>query len=262
MEAMWTGLVIILASVVVTAIALLLFGRSRAHDQADDRDADSRGFLGAVISGLFIVALAFYMVIVWEEGGAAEDNAAREAAAVADVYWQTAVVPQPQRDHIRSLLTEYPKLVVDQEWPKLAAGEPDDKTTETLNSLHTEILSLPTSPDQVKSARERSLERMREITDLRRDRLDSAGGLDNTGRIMLIGTIAGAVAMIVFPMLIGFTARKRHILQMSLTSAVLAFVCVLCVGMTQPFDGWFRVQPEAFTSLTEELAGIPVEESR
>lgn len=259
---MWTGLVVILASVVVTAVALLLFGRSRAHDQADDRDADSRGFLGAVISGLFIVALAFYMVIVWEEGGAAEDNAGREAASVADVYWQTAVMPQPQRDTIRSLLTEYPKLVADKEWPKLAVGEADDTTTENLHALHAEILSLPSSPDQVKSARERSLERMREITDLRRDRLDSASGLDNTGRIMLIGTIAGAVAMVVFPMLIGFTARKRHILQMSLTSAVLAFVCLLCLGMTQPFDGWFRVSPESFTSLTEELAGIPVEENR
>ncbi|MFJ8967090.1 hypothetical protein ACIRG5_47670 [Lentzea sp. NPDC102401] len=259
---MWTALVIVLASVVVTAIACILFGRSRAHEQADDRDADSRGFLGAVISGLFIVALAFYVVIVWEESGAAEDNASREAAAVADVYWQTAVMPQPQRDHIRSLLTEYPKLVADKEWPRLAAGESDDTTTDTLNSLHSEILSLPASPDQVKSARERSLERMREITDLRRDRLDSAGGLDNTGVLMLFGTIAGAVGMIVFPLLIGFTARRRHVLQMSLTAAVLAFVCVLCVGMTQPFSGVLRVEPESFTGLSEELAGIPVEENR
>ncbi|GLY51369.1 DUF4239 domain-containing protein [Lentzea sp. NBRC 102530] len=259
---MWTGVVIVLASVVVTAIAFLLFGRSRAHEQADDRDADSRGFLGAVISGLFIVALAFYMVIVWEEGGAAEDNAAKEAAAVADVYWQTAVMPQPQRDQIRTLLTDYPKLVADQEWPKLAVGESDDATTAALNSLHADVLSLPSSPDAVKSARERSLERLREVTDLRRDRLDSASGLDNTGRIMLIGTIAGAVAMIVFPLLIGFTARKRHILQMCLTSAVLAFVCVLCLGMTQPFDGWFRVEPESFTSLSEELAAIPIDENR
>ena len=259
---MWTGLVIVVAAVVVTVVACILFGRSRAHEQADDRDADSRGFLGAVVSGLFIVALAFYVVIVWEESGAAEDNASREAAAVADVYWQTAVMPQPQRDHIRSLLTEYPKLVADREWPRLAVGESDDTTTAALNSLHSEILSLPASPDQVKSARERSLERMREITDLRRDRLDSASGLDNTGEIMLIGTIAGAVAMIVFPLMIGFTSRRRHILQMSLTSAVLALVCVLCAGMTQPFDGWFRVEPESFTSLMEELADIPVEENR
>lgn len=254
---MWTALVIVLASVVVTAVACVLFGRSRAHEQADDRDADSRGFLGAVISGLFIVALAFYMVIVWEESGAAEDNAAREAAAVADVYWQTSVMPQPQRDHIRRLLLEYPKLVADKEWARLAAGESDAGTTSVLNSLHAEILSLPSSPDQVKSARERTLERLREITDLRRDRLDSAGGLDNTGKLMLVGTIIGAIGMVVFPMLVGFTARRRHVLQMGVTAAVLAFVCVLCVGMQQPFSGWLRVEPESFTSLTEELGGIP-----
>ena len=254
---MWTALVIVLASVVVTAVACLVFGRSREHSQADDRDADSRGFLGAVISGLFIVALAFYMVIVWEENGVAEDGAAREAAAVADAYWQTGVMPQPQRDHIRSLLVSYPKLVADKEWPLLAAGESDARTTSTLNSLHTEILSLPSTPDQVKSARERALERLREITALRRDRLDQAGGLDNTGNLMLIGTIVGAVGMVVFPLLIGFTARARHVLQLSLMAAVLAFVCVLCVGMTQPFSGVFRVEPEAFTSVTDELGGIP-----
>jgi len=259
---MWTAFVIVVSSVVVTVVACLLLGRSRAHDQADDRDADSRGFLGAVISGLFIVALAFYMVIVWEENGAAGDNAAREAAAIADTYWQTGVLPQPQRDHIRALLVEYPKLVADKEWPRLAAGESDERTTETLNSLHQEILGLPGTPDQVKSARERSLERLREITDLRRDRLDQAGGLDNTGKFMLIGTLAGAVGMVVFPLLIGFTARLRHVLQMSVMAAVLAFVCVLCLGMTHPFSGVLRVHPEAFTSVTEELAGIPAEQNR
>jgi hypothetical protein len=50
-----------------------------------------------------------------------------------------------------------------------------------LNSLHTQILSLPSSPDQVKSARERAVERLREITDLRRDRLDSAVGWTTPG---------------------------------------------------------------------------------
>ncbi|GGU38451.1 bestrophin-like domain [Lentzea flava] len=258
---MWTAVVIVVASVAVTVAACLLFGRSHAHTQADDRDADSRGFLGAVISGLFIVALAFYMVIVWEENGTAEDNAAREAAAVADTYWQTAAMPQPQRDHIRTLLVSYPKLVADKEWPRLASGESDSGTTDVLNSLHTEILSLPSTPEEVKSARERALERLREITDLRRERLDQAGGLDHTGRLMLIGTLLGAVGMIVFPLLIGFTARVRHVVQMGVTAAVLAFVCVLCLGMTHPFSGVLRVQPEAFTSVTEELAGIPAGQS-
>ncbi len=259
---MWTALVIVFVSVVVTALACILLGRSRSHEQADDRDADSRGFLGAVISGLFIVALAFYVVIVWEENGSAADNASREAAAVADVYWQTSVMPQPQRDVIRGLLVEYPKLVADKEWPLLATGESDPGTTAALNSLHAEVVSLPATPDVVKSARERAMERLREITDLRRDRLASASGLDDTGNLMLIGTIVGAVAMVVFPLLIGFTARRRHIMQLCLTTAVLAFVCVLCLGMTQPFDGMLRVDPESFTSLSEELAEIPAEQSR
>lgn len=252
-------LAIVGAAVVVTIVATVLVGRSRGHEQADDRDADSRGFIGAVLSGLFIVALAFYTVIVWEEASTAEDNSVAEAAAIADTYWQTAVLPQPQRDQVRGLLRDYAKSVAAREWPRLAEGSGDDHTSDLLSSLHAEIVHLPATPDQVKSARERSVERIREITDLRRERVDAAGGLSTTGQLMLVATLLGATAMVVFPLLVGFTARFRHIVQMAITAGVLAGVCVVCVGMEHPFTGWLRVEPDAFTSVSEELARIPLE---
>lgn len=249
------------AAMVVTIVTTVLVGRSRGHEQADDRDADSRGFIGAVLSGLFIVALAFYTVIVWEQASTTEDGSSAEAAAIADAYWQTAVLPQPQRDQIRTMLRDYTKSVTDHEWPRLAQGSGDERTDSLLNSLQAEIVNLPASPDQVKSARERSVDRVRQIRDLRRERVDAAQGLSSTGQLTLAATLLGAAAMVVFPLLVGFTARFRHIVQMAITAGALAGVCVVCVGMAHPFNGWLRVEPDAFTSVSEELDRIPLDKT-
>jgi heme/copper-type cytochrome/quinol oxidase subunit 2 len=254
-------LAIVGAAVVATTVATVLVGRSREHEQADDRDADSRGFIGAVLSGLFIVALAFYTVIVWEDASSVEDNSTAEAAAVADAYWQAAVLPQPQRDRIRGLLRDYTKSVVDDEWPRLSADGGDDRTDDLLTTLHLEVVNLPATPEQVQSARSQVVERVREVRDLRRERVDAAQGLSATGRIMLVATLVGAVTMILFPLLVGFTARARHVVQMAINAAVLTVLCVLCVGISHPFDGWLRVEPEAFTSVIEEIDRIPPDSS-
>lgn len=251
----------IVAAVVVTIVMTVLLGRSRGHDQADDRDADSRGFLGAVFSGLFIVALAFYTVIVWEEASGVEDNSAAEAAAIADAYWQTAVLPQPQKDRVRTLLRDYTKSVVDKEWPRLVEHSSDERTDDVLNTLNLEVVNLPATPEQVRSARERVVERVRTIRDLHRERVDAAQGLSTTGQLMLGATLAGAAAMVAFPLLMGFTARPRHVVQMAILAGVLAGVCVVCVGMAHPYDGWLHVDPDAFTSVSEELERIPVDKS-
>ncbi|MEU7476992.1 hypothetical protein AB0A63_13480 [Lentzea sp. NPDC042327] len=248
-------------AVVVTVVVTVLVGRSRDHEQADDRDADSRGFLGAVLSGLFIVALAFYTVIVWEDASSVEDTSSAEAAAVVDSYWQTAVLPQPQRDRVRTLLRDYAKSVVDNEWPRLAEGATDERTDRVLDALHLEVVSLPATPEQVKSARDRMVERVRDIRDQRRERVDAAQGLSTTGQIMLAATLVGAVAMIVFPLLMGFTARARHVVQIAITAGVLAAVCAVCVGMSHPYKGWLQVGPDAFVSVFEELDKIPADKN-
>lgn len=249
---------IIVATIVVTVLATILIGRwRRRNEQADDCDADSRGFIGAILSGLFIVALAFYVVIVWEEAGTAEDNAATEAAALADAYWQMGVAPEPQRERIRGLIREYTTSVVDEEWPALSEGTGDERTGDLLITLHSEINQLPTTPDQVKSARDRSLERMRDVTDKRRDRIGQAGGLSPTGHLMLIATIAGAVGMVAFPLLVGFTARVRHVVLIGVMAAALALTCVLLLDITQPFAGRLMVEPEVYRMVSEEFLRIP-----
>ncbi|MEC3974504.1 bestrophin-like domain [Amycolatopsis sp. H20-H5] len=245
------------AIVLVIAVTVLLGRKRRQSEHADDGDSDSRGFIGSILSGLFIVALAFYIVIVWENANTVEDNAAAEAAALADTYWQLGVAPQPQRDHIRTLIRDYAEAVEKDEWPQLRLGGSDPHTGELLFSLHTEIIQLPVTPDQVKSARDQCLTRLREVTDNRRTRIGQAGGLSPTGQLTLVAALVGAAGMVAFPITIGFTARPRHLILIATMTAVLAGTGYVLLDLTQPFDGLLKVEPDAFSAVSEEILRIP-----
>jgi hypothetical protein len=186
----------------------------------DDRDSDTRNFIGAILSGLFIVVLAVHTVLAWEETNAAEDHVLAEASAVADTYWNMGVAPEPQRARIRAGLLDYLSLVAGQEWPVLAEGKSPGAVDSLLIALRTEVARLPTTPDQVRAARDRGLDRIRDISDHRSARIDQSYGLSPIGHLTLVATFAGVV--LAFPILVGFTASARHLVILALTAGVLA----------------------------------------
>jgi hypothetical protein len=66
--------------------------------------------------------------------------------------------------------------VADREWPLLAEGKAFGEVDSVLIALRTEVVRLPTTPDQVQAARGRGLDRLREITDHRSARSTSLTG--------------------------------------------------------------------------------------
>ncbi|MEU6155047.1 DUF4239 domain-containing protein [Actinosynnema sp. NPDC047251] len=249
------SVVVVIAAVVLTLAVAIVVGRRPVSDTTE-RDSDSRSFVGAVLSGLFIVVLAFYVVIAWTESDTAESNALAEASALADLHYQVEVAPEAQRERIRTGVEDYARLVADDEWDKLADGGRSEAATTALNSLRTEVVHLPTTPEQVQIARDRGMERVREISDLRRARLDQAQGLSPTGYLMLVATIIGAIAMIGYPILVGTTTRARHLIALGVMAGAVAFTCVLCLDIAQPFRGDLKVEPDAFVTLSEELRSV------
>jgi formate hydrogenlyase subunit 3/multisubunit Na+/H+ antiporter MnhD subunit len=73
----------------------------------------------------------------------------------------------------------------------------------------------------------------------------------------LLGTIIGAMAMIGYPLLIGFTASLRHILSLVPLAGILAFTVCFSLELDRPFHGLFRVDPDAFRAALIEFTRIP-----
>jgi hypothetical protein len=243
------------AMVAVAVLTIVAGRRQRAKEGAYNSDAI--GFVGGVFNALFIVVLAFNTVITWTEADATKQTTVAEASGLTEIYWQVAPVPEPEQSHIRALVREYTAVVVDQEWPALANGESIQKADDLLITLRAEINRIPPATDDATAARDQALQTVRAVTDERRARIGQATGDSMLLKLLLLGTVFGAVAMIGYPLLIGFSADFRHVAGLVMLAGALAFVIYFSIELDQPFSGLLRVEPDAFRTALTEYPRIP-----
>jgi hypothetical protein len=244
----------VFGAMLLTAVVMVLAGRMRRAKDGE-YDSDALGFVGGVLNALFIVVLAFYTVITWTDADAVAQGADTEAANLVDVYWQAANAPKPNQ--VRALVTEYATEVADREWPLLADGKPDQKADDLLVALRTELMRLPVDSDDQLSLRDKAADDMRTVSDLHRARVSAATSNDALLEILLLSTILGAVSMIVYPLVIGFSAGVRHVSSMVFMAGLLAFIVYFSFELDGPFSGLISVDPDAFRSAVTEMGKIP-----
>ncbi|MFC4857160.1 hypothetical protein [Actinophytocola glycyrrhizae] len=246
-------LVLPLAIVIVVTI---LAGR-RARARSEDYDSDSVSFVGGVLNALFTVVLAFFVVFAWQTGADLDGHATTEADAVIDTYWQLAAVPQPDADRIRALLTRYATQVADREWPALTEGRDAPEVTETITELRSAVTALPVDAEIVAEARKQALQNIRTIDENHRARVEMATSDDAFTIALLIGTVVGAVLMLVFPLVFGMSTRPANIAVMALLALTLSATLYVCWQLMNPLEGFFGTTPDAFRSALDEMTAPP-----
>jgi hypothetical protein len=250
------SLVAVIVPVVLAVIATIVAGRLRRASEGRF-DGDSASFVGGVLNALFVVVLAFYVVFAWEAGNDVHERSAIESAALVDAYWQAGAAPEPERERLRGQIRDYTTRVVDQEWSLLRRGQADPRADELLVSLRAGVAALPVEDEKVKSAREHALRDLRQVVDARRERVDVAGGGDTLLQLLLIGAVVGAVLMVAFPIVIGFSSGVRHVLVVGVLALALALVLWVSIELGHPFSGAFAVEPDAFRAALVEFSVVP-----
>jgi CDP-diglyceride synthetase len=247
---------LVVGAMIVTAIVMIFLGR-RKRAKEGEYNSDALGFVGGVFNALFIVVLAFYTVITWTEADSTEQHTAAEASSLIEIYWQVASVPEPERDQVRALVREYTNEVADREWPLMDQHKSDPKAADLLVALRAEITRISGDSEAVSAARESALDNVRTAADERRARIEQATEDSSLLQLLLLGTIIGGVAMVAFPLLIGFSADVRHIVSLVALAGVLAFMIYFAIELDQPFHGLIRVEPGSFREALGEFPRIP-----
>ncbi|WP_243787940.1 DUF4239 domain-containing protein [Saccharopolyspora gloriosae] len=246
-------LVLVLITAGVAAVTLLSARREAVA--AGDSDSDSQSFVGGVLNALFTVLLAFYIVFAWQNGDDIDKAAQQEVNALNDAYWQVAAVPAEQAESIRSLTQQYAHRVAEHEWSALSQGQADAETGRLLVGLRAEAIALPADTEVLKSAREQVLADVRQIDEGHRERVDVATDDQSFNAVLLVGSVLGAVLMIVFPLLVGLSARPANVATMALLTLTLGLTIYLSVQLMQPLQGPFGVDPDSFRTFLEALPG-------
>jgi Protein of unknown function (DUF4239) len=242
---------VLVPALLVVAGALVL-GRRRPI-ASGDFDSDSVSFAGGIVSALFTVVLAFYIVFAWQTGADVDSSATVEADALIDVHRQADSLPGPDRDRVQDLADDYAGRVADVEWPALADGHADDGTADLLDRLRTEFTALPVDGGLLETVRDLGLQDLRQVDENRRSRIDLATGDDAFTGVLLAATIVGAALTMAFPLLVGVSTRPANIAVIAVMALVLGTIVFLSLQLDTPLSGPFGTGPSAFQDALAEM---------
>lgn len=251
---------IIVLPTLLVVVAAVILGRRRAAVSTGEFDSASVGFAGGVLSALFTVVLAFYIVFAWQLGADIGNNAGTEGNAVVDAYWQADRLPEPDRGRLHGMLRDYAKQVAGTEWYLLADGRTDPQVPEMIRTIRAEFAALSADGSGgtgIDVAQEQGLRDLRQIDESQRARVELATERDTFNNVLLIGTIIGAALMIAFPLLVGLSAKPVSVAVMALTTITITATVFLAIQLTRPLDGLFGIQPDAFQEALAQMQQPP-----
>jgi hypothetical protein len=127
----------------LAAHSILPHGVRSAHN-------DVSGFTFATVGVIYAVLLAFVAVAVWQNFAQTDNQVQTEANLVGDLYRDTPAFPEPAASRLRHYLFVYAEIVVQDEWPSLAAGRIDEtEGWQLLDKFHTELLQVQAKDESV-----------------------------------------------------------------------------------------------------------------
>jgi hypothetical protein len=205
---------------------------------------DVAGFIYAVIGVVYAVLLGFSAIIVWEQFRNAQEGVEREANSLADLYRDSRVFPLDVRNAVELHVRDYARLVVQKEWPAMAAGKPSTETWDVYNRLWQTYHEFVPQDDYQRLWYAQSLERLNELANSRRDRLLR---VRSAVPMVMWGVLLGGGAItICFSFLFGLRNPRVQAFMTTGIALTIGVALLSILALEKPFAGITRVDPEAF----------------
>ena len=222
----------------VAAHSILPHGVRSAHN-------DVSGFTFATVGVIYAVLLAFVAVVVWQNFAQTENQVQTEANLVGDLYRDTPAFPEPAASRLRHYLFVYAEIVVEDEWPSLAAGRIDEtEGWQLLDKFHTELLQVEAKDESFVVMRADAVETLNALSDARRGRFHAAS--------LEMPAIYGGISSL---------ARNTDDLYLSFRRAAIMDACgdgVAAWGLDRPRHGAGRLTQQSISGAEPRIhSAIP-----
>ena len=210
------------------------------------------GFTIAVVGVIYAVLLAFIAVAVWEDFGKADALVQTEANLVGNLYRDTVGLPDPLATELRHTLFVYAEIVVQDEWPALAAGRVEDKAGwQLLDKFHLSLAQFHPSEPGSPVIETEMIRSLNALYDARRGRFHAAE--EGLPPILWWNLIAGAGLTILFSCLFGVPNFPMHMVMVAMLAASIALVLSLIILLDNPFRGQNHVSAAPFERLVRTV---------
>lgn len=237
-----------------TAVAMLgpLLVRRRYRLSALMKNNEVAGFKFATLGVIYAVLLGFAIVSVWEKFSEAELLVLRESGASATLY-RLSAGQDADAAATRSALRAYLTAVVEDDWPRMAAGKESRESGKALEKLYAAAMRLADSRPLAVGVE--VLKELGAVTEARRGRLYLAAGVVPSALWAML--VTGALLTVGFTY---FFAMENLRAQTAMTGALALIVFLglfVIVSYDHPFTGSVAVDAAPFRALIAELGSSP-----
>jgi hypothetical protein len=223
--------------------------RPRLHKKGSGLNEILGDFLQyfGVIYGLLLGLLA---VSTYQNFEDAERAVTNEASALAALYRDVSVYPEPYRTELTDLTREYTRYVIEEAWPLQRAGVIPEGGVQRAAAIYERLVTFEPQTKAQEALHEATLRQFNTFFEYRRTRLYSV----NSGipTIMWLTVVVGAVINILLIWL--FDLRLgTHLLLGGLISFFTATMICLIALLDNPYRGEVSIPPEAFQLIYDQL---------
>ena len=248
-----SGVVISALALALSAAAFCLVQRYVPHETRHAHN-DVAAAIGAIVGVVYAVVLGFVTVSVWEEHGQATRATQAEASALSDVVTDARGFPEPMRRKTREEAEGYLRLVVEDEWPRLARGTESAGAAAALTALGRTLMTFEPASRREEIVLTAALGHLHRLLDQRRARVLAArSGLQP---VVWSTLIASSGLILGFVLFFGTPNLRAHFAMTTLVAISIALMFWVIVSLDYPFTGGSAIRPEAFESLRAGLAPL------
>jgi len=247
----FSGLVIMIIAVAIAIGGQLLVRRANKHSEFKNHHDVADPML-SIVGTLFAVLLGFMVANAMTRFEEARITVQQEANAVMDLFRISEGIPDTDKTKLRQDLQSYVRVVINDEWPRMAHKESSQMATDLCDKIWSDCATFKPKEDCHNNLQQKMLDTVSQLSDARRVRLYAMhNGLPISLWVVLF---AGGIATLSFTYLFGIKSMRLQVLMTAIVSVVICLNMFLLASFDDPFSGDVMVHPSAFQLDLDSMA--------